>query len=213
MERAIRNRSADEILGILLDGGLRDIAGGHTGFRAVRHPLGFICLPLSRGERAVGVCVHIWSAGDVATRATSAVHCHSWDLLSFVLAGAVENQTYQVADDADGPLRVYEIRSVDGQDEIAATERRVHVSPGPSGVHPGGEFYELPAGHFHASRIRSSEAVTVVVGRLVDEAGDLSLGDPDVVPAARRRDRFDAETTVAIVGDLLARLSVGALTP
>ncbi|WP_155368176.1 hypothetical protein [Catellatospora vulcania] len=213
LERAIRNRSAHDVLDLLLAGGLQDIAHGRSELRAVRHPLGFICLPLSRDQSDVGVCVHVWSDADVATRTTSAVHCHSWDLLSFLLSGSILNQTYQVDDDPEGPLRVYEIRSADGHDEILTSARRVRITAGHADIRSSGEYYELPAGHFHASLTRSPESVTVVLGRLREHASDLSLGALDVAPAARPRIRFDAEDTVTIVRDLLARMSTGALTP
>ncbi|MEU6743302.1 hypothetical protein [Streptosporangium sandarakinum] len=80
---------------------LRDIASGVSPVAGVRHPLGFLCLPLERtGE--YGVCLHIWSGAlPRAASTTSQIHCHSWDLVSHVLYGRVENVRADV-DDAGG---------------------------------------------------------------------------------------------------------------
>ncbi|GGP76380.1 hypothetical protein [Streptosporangium pseudovulgare] len=81
---------------------LRDIASGASPVAGVRHPLGFLCLPLERtGE--YGVCLHIWSGAlPRAASTTSQIHCHSWDLVSHVLYGRVENVRADVGDAGGG---------------------------------------------------------------------------------------------------------------
>src|SRR4030081_347780 len=82
---------------------LTDIADGRRDLLAVRHPLGFICLPVQRSD-ADGVCVHLWQAELRNARSTtSQVHAHSWDLLSYVLFGEVHNEIVDVADDPANP--------------------------------------------------------------------------------------------------------------
>ncbi|NVI87072.1 hypothetical protein [Actinomadura sp. BRA 177] len=77
--------------GRVLDGVLEGLAAGAPPVRAVRHPLGFLCLPVERSGD-LGVCLHIWTPEvRPAPSTTSPVHCHSWDLLSFVLYGTVRN--------------------------------------------------------------------------------------------------------------------------
>ena len=86
-------------------GVLMAIGSGDSPVTAVRHPLGFLCLPLERTEEH-GVCVHVWSGAlPHAASTTSQIHSHSWDLTSFVLYGQVGEQRYitVVDDDAGGP--------------------------------------------------------------------------------------------------------------
>lgn len=211
LEQAVRERSRQGVIAALLDGGLARVADGAQAFNAVRHPLGFVCLPVSRELPDIGTCVHIWSAGDVPTRNTSAIHCHSWDLLSYVLSGTVVNQTYAVAQAAQGPYGMYEIRSVADEDHVIGLDRRVDARIAHRGVHESGDHYELPAGDFHTSSLLSDDAVTVVIGKLRPHGRDLSLGDPAMAPPAKRRVRFDHDETVALVRSLLASPAVSAL--
>ena len=82
----------------VLSGGLSGEHSGAPGVTAVRHPLGFVCLPLER-DGGDGVCIHVWS--DTLAHAestTSQIHCHSWDLVSHVLYGQVRNVHVRVTD-------------------------------------------------------------------------------------------------------------------
>src|SRR4051812_8770115 len=84
-------------------GVLNEIAEGRSDVTAVRHPLGFLCLPLERAGE-YGVCVHIWSAtARHAGNTTSQIHCHSWDLVSHVLYGQVRNVHAVVTDAPPDP--------------------------------------------------------------------------------------------------------------
>src|SRR5690348_7824186 len=79
---------------------LADLRSGASTLRAVRHPLGFACLPVHR-DGDEGICVHVWPEGrKPAPRTTSPFHCHSWDLLSHVLYGVVGNQPVEVTEGA-----------------------------------------------------------------------------------------------------------------
>src|ERR1700754_5108927 len=93
---------------------------------AVRHPLGFVCLPLER-DGGDGVCLHLWS--DTLAHAestTSQIHCHSWDLVSHVLYGQMRNVHAVVTDaGADATHRVFEVVSGADGDRISPTSRTV----------------------------------------------------------------------------------------
>src|SRR5437868_1942737 len=110
---------------------VEEVAAGRSPVPAVRHPLGFLCLPVERtGD--YGVCLHIWTPEvEPAPSTTSSVHCHSWDLISFVLYGTVRNIRMEVHDGPDGTTRqVFEVLSRGEVDELRATGRAVHCSPG-----------------------------------------------------------------------------------
>ncbi|MFI9202297.1 hypothetical protein [Streptomyces sp. NPDC053048] len=162
-------------------GALEEIASGRSGLRAVRHPLGFLCLPVHRQDDR-GVCVHVFDAE--ARRAapgltTSPVHAHSWDLASCVLYGRVGNLRVRVHDRPEAPThRVFEVRSdASATDEIRPTERLVTYEAGPEETSTGGEIYTLPAGHFHATVVPpGTAAATLLLGRSLPGRRDLSLG-------------------------------------
>ncbi|MFC7643366.1 hypothetical protein ACFQX6_22935 [Streptosporangium lutulentum] len=107
---------------------LRAIGSGDSPITAVRHPLGFLCLPLERTEE-YGVCVHVWSGAlPHASSTTSQIHCHSWDLLSHVLYGRVENVRTDVSDSdttSAATHRIFEVVSEPDGDHIRPTSRTV----------------------------------------------------------------------------------------
>ncbi|GAA2144905.1 hypothetical protein [Actinomadura napierensis] len=184
---------------------LEDVAAGRSPVPAVRHPLGFLCLPVERSGD-LGVCLHIWTPEvRPAPSTTSPVHCHSWDLLSFVLYGTVRNVRMDVREgpgEAGGAApgsagQVFEVVSRGEVDELRATGRAVRYRPGPSAAHRTGESYTLPAGVFHSTLIEDGlDAATVALGRQTPGGGDLSLGPLDVPTHQVRRARSDPDDTV-----------------
>ncbi|MGI5215724.1 hypothetical protein, partial [Plantactinospora sp. CA-290183] len=176
---------------------LTEIADGRRQLRAVRHPLGFICLPVDRSGDD-GICVHLWPAERPAVAPlTSAMHSHSWDLLSQVLYGEVRNEIVQVTDVAAEPThRIYEVHSRGDLDEVLATPRLVRARTGTVETHGAGASYALPAGSFHTSEVPDGvEAATVALGRTAPGAWDLSLGPLRGQTHRTRRERCDAAET------------------
>ncbi|QKG26739.1 hypothetical protein [Actinomadura verrucosospora] len=180
---------------------LEDAAAGRSPVAAVRHPLGFLCLPVERSGD-LGVCLHIWTPEvRPVPSTTSPVHCHSWDLLSFVLYGTVRNVRMDVLEGpgaaAEGAGQVFEVVSSGDVDELRATGRAVRYRPGPSATHRTGESYTLPAGVFHSTLIEDGlDAATVALGRQTPGGGDLSLGPLDVPTHRVLRARCDPGETV-----------------
>jgi hypothetical protein len=191
---------------------LGEIAAGASDVRAVRHPLGFVCLPVIR-EGDDGVCVHMWPAErDVAAPTTSPMHSHSWDLLSYVLYGEVHNETLEVTDAPDDPThRVFEVRSLGDVDEIHATPQLVRPAVSALDVHRPGAAYTLRAGEFHVTDVPPGRAAaTVALGRVSPGAHDLSLGDINGKTHLVRRRRCDGATTALAARSVADRLSVPA---
>jgi hypothetical protein len=196
---------AGRVLGEILGG----IAAGAPHVPAVRHPLGFLCLPVERtGD--LGVCLHIWTPEvRPAPTTTSPVHCHSWDLLSFVLYGTVRNVRMDVAEAAGtASQQVFEVISHGDVDELRATGRAVDCAPRRSAAHRTGESYTLPAGVFHSTLIEGGrDAATVALGRQTPGGGDLSLG-PLGTPTHRvRRSRSDQAGTERALRRSAARIA------
>jgi hypothetical protein len=181
LERVAEREGAAELFGFAVSA-LTAVAGGRLPLRAVRHPLGFYCLPVLR-EGGNGVCVHVFRA-DPPERAaagptTSRLHAHSWRLTSFVLYGELGNVALEVRDQPDHPThRVFEIRSSpSGTDEIRPTSRLVRCSAGRPQLLGRGRLYTLPAGTFHTTVVPGrSGSATLVLGRSVPGVTDLSLG-------------------------------------
>jgi hypothetical protein len=184
-------------------------AGGTSPVRAVRHPLGFTCLPVVR-DGADGVCVHWWHGVDTDLT-TEAIHAHSWDLLSFVLCGALRNEAVSVVDDELSPThRVFEVHSQPGgRDEIRGTGRTVRIGSRESGRNGAGSSYRVRSGEFHASELVAAEVATLVFGRTLPGAVDLTLAPLGAADHATRRQTCDATRTRQVARTVLDRLGAG----
>ncbi|GAA2580354.1 hypothetical protein SMC26_20705 [Actinomadura fulvescens] len=193
IQRALAAGTAAGVLPAWARRVLDDVAAGRLAIAAVRHPLGFLCLPVERSGD-LGVCLHLWSPEVPAAPATtSPVHCHSWDLISFVLYGTVRNARADVTEPpAPGApeQRIFQVVSRGGIDELHATSRTVSCAPGDSSVHRTGDTYTLPAGVFHSTFIEDGpDAATVALGRQTPGGGDLSIGPLDVPTHRTHRER------------------------
>ncbi|MEW2138818.1 hypothetical protein AB0892_19845 [Streptomyces sp. NPDC005409] len=190
---------------------LEEIATGARELRAVRHPLGFLCLPLLR-EGPRGVCVHLFETDHRPEPDASPLHCHSWELRSRVLYGRVANlpvHTTVVADgEAGATHRVFEVRSrSDGVDEIQPTSLLVRSEIGPAHVTSGGESYTLAAGQFHATALTGeAPAATLVHGFSIPGQVDLSLGPLDGRPRRTTRRLCDTGQSVRSAHTVLRRI-------
>jgi hypothetical protein len=206
---AIADGSAASVLPCWCTQTLRDIAAGRRTLRAAVHPLGFTCLPVVR-EGRYGVCVHVWLRGQPRARlTTSAVHAHSWDLVSYVLIGQLCNELFRVADAAmtdPGTWRVLEVRSHGDADDIVPTPRLVRCDPGETELAVRDDVYAVPAGTFHSSVAVGAEVTaTVALGCAVSGGADLSLGDPATRTHRVQRARLDANDTAALARMVIER--------
>ncbi len=187
---------------------LRPVVAGPDPVRAVRHPLGFVCIPLVR-DGPDGVCVHWWRGGSRSRLTTEPVHAHSWDLLSFVLYGTLRNDVVDVVDDGVAPThRVFEVHSRHGgRDEIRRTARTVQIGR-PCSTHNGpGSRYRLRSGRFHASALLEAEAATLVFGRSLPGAVDLTLAALDDADHTTQRQTCDVAETRRVARAVLDRLT------
>lgn len=202
----------DEVYAEVARGGGREwalSAIAESGVRGVRHPLGFVCLPLER-DGADGVCIHVWSESLPPARSTtSEIHCHSWDLVSHVLYGRVRN-VHAVVTDAgqDATHEVFEVVSGPGGDRISPTGRTVRQETGLVEEFGPGETYTLPSGRFHSSVVADGgEAATIALGRGRPGSRDLSLGPLGTGGHHVPRQELDAEETALAVRLIAAHLT------
>jgi hypothetical protein len=214
LHAAISAGAAEQVVPRWAAGYLGAVAAGQTPARAVRHPLGFLCLPAWRGN-GLGICVHIWTGeGPPAGPTTSAVHAHSWDLISYVLFGRVRNRIVRVSDTGADPRtntahepthRVFEIHTGPVVDALRRTARLVRWHTDAIDDHGRGEVYTLPSGVFHTTVV-DGYAATVALGRDRPGAVDLSLGGVHTTDHLVRRERCDPEQTRKAVSTVLANL-------
>jgi hypothetical protein len=197
IETAIRQGTAAEWVPRWALELLRDIASGRCELTAVRHPLGFLCIPAQRnGEH--GICIHVWTPALQPALTTSQVHSHSWDLTSYVLYGTLRNQRIRVAEaGAAATHRIFEVRSHDDRDELHATARLVSCEPERTREYGAGSVYFLQAGEFHTTVVPGAQQVaTVALGRSRPHAADLSVGPLHARSHAITRSRCTAPETV-----------------
>jgi hypothetical protein len=188
---------------------LGEVAQNRTSVAGVRHPLGFVCLPVERTGGA-GVCVHVWSDSfPRPSLTTSVMHAHSWDLISYVLYGSVRNEIIDVTDTADeAAYRVFEIRSGGDVDEVCETSRLVRCELRAAELNHQGDIYSLSAGIFHTTVVQG-EAATVALGSSRPGTMDLSLGRIGRKTHRVRRRRCDRDETAhaaRMVTERLARI-------
>lgn len=206
LERAARRGAATELMRHAASE-LERVVSGRRALRAVRHPLGFVCLPVLRdGPR--GVCVHVFGPADPVLT-DHQVHCHSWELTSTVLYGRLGNRRMRIRDEAEHPThRVFEVRSdPSGVDELRPTERLVRCLPGTEQTSSRGQTYALPAGEFHTTVVPDGRpAATLVLGLTLPGRADLSLG-PLGAPGHRVvRSMCDADRTARIARAAVRRI-------
>ncbi|HEU0086562.1 MAG TPA: hypothetical protein VFQ77_02720 [Pseudonocardiaceae bacterium] len=188
---------------------LQQVAHGHRRLTAVRHPLGFLCLPVQR-RGAYGICVHLWTGQQPEPElTTSPMHSHSWDLVSYVLYGEVRNQLVQVTDEPAAPThRLFEVLSDGDGDEIRPTARLVRCQLGPVQSTTAGDNYQLAAGEFHLTVVPgAAEAATVVLGHARADVVDLSLGEPRTRQHRVSRHRCTELETAQAAGLAVRRLT------
>nr|WP_236047398.1 hypothetical protein [Streptacidiphilus fuscans] len=203
------------------------VVQGRSQLRAVAHPLGFVCLPVLR-EGGDGVCVHVHGGSPGGSHGgrsedgeltTSAIHAHSWDLISCVLFGAIGNVPVRVVDDARLPThRVFAVTSTpDGVDDLRPTARLVRFSAEPVREHRPEEIFTMAAGEFHSTVDASGEpdgaSATVVLGRTVQDAVDLALGPLHGLPHRVERRRLAPARSADIARGVLRRMDESAARP
>ncbi|TQL97718.1 hypothetical protein FB559_3320 [Actinoallomurus bryophytorum] len=148
-----------------------------SGAVPVRHPLGFLCFPMHR-TATFGICLHVWSDQlQMRPSTTSQIHAHSWDLISYVVAGALRNDLISIVPDLVNPThRVCTVRSGDGGDEVCPTDQLVNWRLVGSERIASGQFYDLSSGFFHTTTALG-EAATLVMAENQNLTPELSLAD------------------------------------
>ncbi len=213
LSEAIKNDSVNQVEQWAVDV-LGAVASGRRPIRAVKHPLGFLCLPVHR-QGDEGVCIHVWGPRWHTSLTTLPTHCHSWELLSCVLTGELHNEIIRVVDDTHEPThRVFEVHSSANGDELRATGRLVRYETAAVDIYGSGDCYQLPAGVFHQTVVpdRDELVVTVALGLANPEAVDRSLAALDVADHQVHRETCGVEETMAAAAEAGRAIANHAMT-
>lgn len=181
--------------------GLRD---GRLEPPALRHPLGFIYVPLWRGDGAT-LRLHLWPAGPRPEPTTSPYHDHTWDLTSLVLYGLIENHLVEVDDAAPGAgFRMFEIHGAGSYDDIRDTGRHIRHRVRQIQRVAAGETYTMPAGLFHATYVPSGrQAATLVLAERRLRAPEHTIGTSGTASHSVTRMSCPAGDVAACAGAIL----------
>lgn len=197
-----------QVIGIL-----RDMAAGSRDRPVVKHPLGFLCLPIHRGDE-FGLCLHVWMAASPAVRPTGRlttlpIHYHTWNLFSHVLYGLVQNQRITVRPDTGGSpaYRVFEVRSDRGTDEIRPTGEFVTWRVDGAQQYGIGDRYLVSPRDYHQSAVLDPRlTVTVMLAENWTPEPQHALGNVDLAPHTVTRRTCPPTETGEVVGTLLRHL-------
>lgn len=209
LNQAIRSKSSDQVVELVRKTWLEPIASGESPLCAVRHPLGFTCLPVLR-DGIYGICIHLFGERRTPVRmSVSPFHCHSWDLLSHILYGVIGNQHVTVV--PGNTYRVFDTRTTASGDRLLPTEQTVDATAGPPDYWTAGTSYELAAGLFHASTVAGrAPAATVVLGLHHPDKPDLTLGALDTPEHRMTRRLHSRAETISLARTALDRLAAVA---
>ncbi|MFL6125127.1 hypothetical protein [Actinophytocola sp.] len=177
---------------------------------AIAHPLEFICIPILRTAE-FGACGHIWQVGQSALT----IHCHSWHLNSYVVAGAVLNEVFAVTDSPDGEHHLLSVDSTGSLDRMTSTGRAVTVQDSRRTLHHAGGSYSLRAGVFHRSTpISTGPTITLLAATTLPGARDQIVAARTHRQHATRREELPALAARALTEQLRTAIDVSRpLTP
>jgi hypothetical protein len=220
---AIRAGTGHDAIRSQVVGLLREMAVGSADRPVVKHPLGFLCLPIHR-QAEFGLCLHVWLEPGLAVQpaqplTTLPVHYHTWNLYSHVLHGLVRNLRVRVLPDTGaghreaghvdgGPAyRVFEVTSAGDVDEIRPTPETVTWQVDGSQQYRAGDRYLVRPRDYHQSAAPDPRpAVTVMLSEGWTPQPQHVLGDLDLPAHTVSRQACSAAEAGVVVDTLLRHL-------
>lgn len=192
---------------------LDELHSGHRELRAMQHPLGFVCVQVYRAPEW-GLCLHIWEQTRTPHAfAALSVHSHTWDLVSHIVCGQLENGELDVtdADRRKASHRVMEITSIGDWDFVRSTDRLVRSRPVAVSELEIGEVYRLPAGIFHTSRpLAAGVTATVVLADNRLSHPELALGGLDAADQTVKRVKCEPIRLRRLIGATIDEICLAA---
>jgi len=151
---------------------------GGTESPAYRHPLGFIHIAI----HSQPIRIHIWPLlNRIQSQADSLeYHNHTFGFTSYVLCGAIEDQSVEVTDDELATQQIYEVTYGDGSSVLHPTGRLVRLSEPQRRITRAGGTYNVPALAFHRSKADAG-TITILAVTPTSESRPLVVGPMEVL--------------------------------
>jgi hypothetical protein len=150
-----------------------------SAYPATRHILGFLHCKVA-DVNGHTLRIHIWTEGKRRIGYPNwPMHTHHWTISSAILAGFVLNDTFAVAEEDDGPYRLYEVGYLSHNlSERRRTEARVASTPIRADRWYAGERYEIPLGAYHSTTVPAGAfAATAILTGLRTPSSPLVVGE------------------------------------
>jgi hypothetical protein len=130
---------------------------------ATHHVLGFCHIAVGEQQDRT-LRLHLWPNPPLPlAHPPWPIHTHGWTVDSFVAVGAIENVLYDVDPDADGESELYRVEYRATDSARVSTGERVSCEVRHREAHVAGSYYAIQRNDFHASRVLSDFAATLVV--------------------------------------------------
>ncbi|MFS0752628.1 hypothetical protein [Oceanobacillus sp. 1P07AA] len=129
------------------------------------HPLGFVHSKLSYIPNIGYLRLHVWLEGDRKTQSPPMpIHDHIFQVNSFILAGSVTNNIYELDSGSGNLYRTYKAEYNNDGSLLTPTEEILTCNLKNSTNYNKGDFYSVELGVFHETTVENGNfAATLVI--------------------------------------------------
>ncbi len=174
------------------------------------HPLGFIYAPLARWGHAT-LRLHLWPPVARRRRLTadevSPMHDHTWDLISYIAYGSLDNievGVVEVAEPSSADFRIFNICGEGPVDRVTRTDALARIAHERTTHHVAGSIYTQPAEVVHRTEAGAEPTVTLVLALRTGRQVERALGALDLPSYTSRRQAFPQTSFGEALRDVLA---------
>lgn len=175
------------------------------------HPLGFFCIRWDI-DAEKSIRIHIWDKKFEWTQEPNwPIHDHIFLFKSVVLHGTIQNKTYTIG--ARTPHRcrwtLYEVTYGSQESSMRPIFKNIGVQVSSFSCQQAQSIYELPAGIFHRSTLRSTEAITVLATTTPLDTSQKPrvIGNSRNPPMNFNRKPSNEKATMALIENAISLLS------
>ncbi len=150
-----------------------------AGRDAIWHPLGFVSSTLQADDSGI-LKLHLWPRGERRPKQPNwAIHDHSFHISSRVLAGKVQNVSYEVIPGESA--RRYTVSYTNFDSVLVATSETVDCITVATKTMVAGDRYELPLGTYHETIVPAPEmSLTIVLKSGGEKVPPNVIGELDI---------------------------------
>lgn len=169
------------------------------------HALGFIHCLLATASSGATLRLHLWSSDFSHPCEQSAkIHDHRFDVNSRVLAGAVENTTYEFRSSLQGDMRTCRVTYGGEESWITESDDFGFLRPVSTAIIGAPESYVVQKFDLHETRLISPRALTLVRTSPADDYNPrIVIARNDLLQLKRSRLLVDKSFWIEAVRDIL----------